>query len=295
MFAAASIVSVSLYLHAATYKYTAEIKVSPAQSSKMGNARLSQLSGLASIAGVSLPQDAASMSFSLYLEGLKSLDVARELAKDPQVMHMIFAAEWDPSRQAYFEPRGPLTDVIRSTKSMLGVPNYVWQPPDAQQLQSYLSRNIQIIQNAKSPVVVLTYENKDPRFAANLLQKLHSAADNSLRGKARVRAEENVAFLNQELSQVTNIELRTSLASAQTEQVMQLMTASSSLAFAAEPFGKPIVSLRPTSPRPIILLIAGAVGGLMIGSLCLLLFRNMGGSRSLPMRPEQATWAERST
>lgn len=282
-FIAAAIALASIYLHGATYLYTVELRVIPARPSALGGGKLSQLSGLASIAGVSLPQDESSLSFAMYLEGLKSPDVAKVLAADPAILRTAFSNEWNAQQERFVEPRGPTSGLVSTAKSFLGAPNYPWREPDAERLQDYLFRKIAVVQNAKSPVVIIVTEDKDRAFGQLLLRRAHAASDDILRAKAYQRAKEHVDFLNSELQSATIGEHRAALAAALTEQIMQQMAASSTLPYAAEPFGQPSVSLRPTSPRPVIVLASAAILGLVAGASFVLIQRYR-RSRGLPQK-----------
>jgi len=73
----ATVLVAIIYLHSATYLYTAELDVTPVQSSASNvGGKLGGLSGLASLAGVNLPQNSGEAQFELYVEGIQSRSVA---------------------------------------------------------------------------------------------------------------------------------------------------------------------------------------------------------------------------
>jgi hypothetical protein len=262
---AAFIVIAIIYLNHATYYYTATMNVTPVQTSS-NSSKLGNFAGLASIAGVSLPQDSSSMSFVLYTEGLRSRLAADTLSRDPVIMQSVFKSEWNAQQARFVEPNAPLKPVIRAAKTILGLPQYRWRAPDSARLQAYLHQEIKIIQNPKSPVATIIYSNPDADFAGTMLSSLNKVVNNSLRQRSLNRSNDSIAYLTQQMERVTLAEHREAIAAALSEQEKQRMFASSSMPFAAEPFGGIIVSLRPTSPQPAIVLIAAVFAGLVAGT-----------------------------
>lgn len=260
------------YLNVATYAYTAELRVTPAQPSQLGKGKTAGLSGLASVAGLSLGRDPGTMSFDLYTESLKSRDVAEKLAGQRDLMKVVFAGEWDERTKSFREPPAGLVAMIsRTLKSILGIPVYAWQPPSAARLQEYIESNVKTKEAIESPVVSITLEHPDPEFAVKFLNQLHHALDDNLRTKALVRSTEYIDYLSDQLRRVTIVEHRSAIAEMLSEQEKTKMMASSSLAFAADQFGPVTASLRPTSPRPSIVLALSIVLGTLAGILAALL------------------------
>jgi hypothetical protein len=258
------IVMAIIYLNHATYYYTATMNVTPVQTSS-NSSKLGNLAGLASIAGVSLPQDSASMSFALYTEGLRSRLAADTLSRNPVIMQSVFKSEWNAQQARFVEPNAPMKPVIRAAKTILGLPQYRWRAPDSARLQVYLQKEIKIIRSPKSPVVTIIYSNPDADFAGTMLSSLNKVVDNSLRQRSLNRSNDSIAYLTRQMARVTLAEHREAVAAALSEQEKQRMFASSSMPFAAEPFDGIIMSLRPTSPQPVIVLIAAVFAGLVAG------------------------------
>lgn len=261
------LICASIYLHRATYTYSAELKVTPAQPTSAGpGSRLGGLAGLASMAGIGLAQDAGSSSFMLYTEGLKSRTVAETLARRPDIMRVIFETEWNPQENRFQGP--PDGPSFRSgLKAILGVPSYPWRAPDAARLHEFIKENVEIVQTADSPVTTIKFSHEDPRFAKTFLAALHQAVDADLRRKARARSGDYIEYLSRQLQAVSVAEHRVAIAAALSEQEKTRMMASSTLAFAAEPFDPATSSLRPTSPQPVAVLAIGLAVGAFFGIL----------------------------
>lgn len=255
------------YLNVATYKYTAELKVSPSQSSGASSGKAGGLASLASIAGVNLGQGGGATPFELYLEGLRSGLSAEVLVERPDIMKVIFQAEWNDKDSRFKQPESFIGNSARFVKSALGIPVYSWREPNSARLRSYIQENVKISESPKSPVVTISFSHPDPKFAAQFLDTVHQSLDENLRQKALIRSNKYIVYLTAQLQQVTIAEHRAALAQALSEQERFRMTASSGLAYAADPFGQVTSSLSPTSPRPMVVIFLSIVLGTVLGSL----------------------------
>lgn len=250
------------YLHLATYRYTAELRVTAVYSAQQ---LPSGLSGIASLAGISLPGDKAVTPIALYSEAMRSRDVAAAVVADPVLMRHIFAEEWDAAAGRWRDPGGLVRGLLDGAKRLLGVPVQPWSPPDAADVQRYLAKHLAIIEAPKTNVTTIAVNDPDPEMARRLLALLNEAADRHLRERALARSSEYIAYLERKLLEVQVADYRESLVQALSAQERTRMMASSDAPYAAEPLGAITASVRPTTPKPAVVLAAALVFGLLLG------------------------------
>lgn len=254
-----------VYLHLAEYRYTAEMRVvasqTAANSSGIG---ASKLGNLASLVGISASSEMVS-PFRLYIEALTSRQVAAALAKRPDIMHVVFEREWDADTGRWRQQA--TSPLVAAVKAVVGFPKVEHTVPNAARLQDYLERNIKVDSDPKRAVTVLRFDHADPKFAITLLSALNAAADHHMKAVALTRASQFAQYLEAKLPTIMIAEHRVAISAALSEQEKQIMLASSEAPYAADPVEEPIASLAPTSPRPIVILIASALFGLVIGTL----------------------------
>jgi uncharacterized protein involved in exopolysaccharide biosynthesis len=258
-----------LFLSRATYRYTATLVVTPAKSEMAqfpGN-----LSSLAAITGLSIPSQGS--DFNLYLLGLKSHQVAVELAKNDKIMQKLFSGQYDISTGRWLRPSGVMVNFSSAIKSVLRVPGADWKPPGAADLQKFLEANVRVVSDRKTNVVTISFDHKDPEFAAKLITDLNDNADAILRRRTLARADQGIAYLERQLSQVQLAEHRQALSAMLGEQERGRMLASSAAPYAAQPFGAAVVSSIPTSPKPKIVLVVGIFGGAIASLVAMFLGR----------------------
>lgn len=278
--AAAFFLVALVYLRNTPYTYTVGMRVSSAQATSQPGG-LGALGGIAAIAGLGggLSSDTAT-PFKLYLEGLTSREVATRLSHDPEIMHAVFASQWDASTKSWHQPPSALRGIKNAVFSVLGLPVYPWSPPGAAELQEYLARTVVVNQNTKSPLVTLTVESADPAFAIKFLTRLHEADDAFVREQAKARTESNIDYLRSKVDDIRLTQFRQVLFNAIAEQGQQMMLVNAAAPYAAEPFGPATASPRPTAPRPIPVLVGATVAGLIAGLALAALLGRRGERRS---------------
>lgn len=255
-----------VYLRTADYTYTAALRVAPAPTSNREAGNLGALSSLATLTGSSF-EGIPVTPFRLYVEGLTTREVATRLAADPALMHRVFADEWDAATNAWHEPQGVGRALRRTVNGLVGMPATPWSPPDAARLQAWIAANLAVEQTPKTPIVTLSIASTDRAFARDFLLRLHTNVDAWLRERTLKRTRNNIAYLTQRLPSVTLADHRQALFVTLSDQQQRDMTASNPAAFAAELFGRPTVSPRPTAPRQFLALGLALVFGSLTGAL----------------------------
>lgn len=252
-----------LYLNTAIPTYTTELRVTAASSSSGSiGSRLGNLGGLAAAAGLGIGSSSKAEPFDLYLEALTSRGVADKLAADRRVMTTIFSREWDVRRQAWVAP--PLT-MSQTVKSVLGLGEKAWRPPDGARLRDYLQRELVITKSTKTPVTAIGYDARDPDFGVYLLSRIDEYADLQVRTRALQQARDYQAYLSSVLPGVMIADARRSLADSLVQQYEAAMMAQSSVSYAAVALSAPQASVGPTKPKAIIVVALSLLLGLVVG------------------------------
>src|SRR5690606_16733359 len=106
--AAIGFVLAAMSLQGVQYFYPVTMQVTTAQTTTGGGGSLrggtSQLSGLASLANISLPSTQNEIQFQLFLESLYSRDVADAMAKNQDILITLYGDQWDSTSQTWREP-----------------------------------------------------------------------------------------------------------------------------------------------------------------------------------------------
>jgi hypothetical protein len=257
-------------LHSAPYLYSVQLTVTPAQRGTASNAG----GGLAALVNLAMPSGDNGSDFSLYLDLLKSRNIADELAKDPRIMQTLYGGEWDEASQSWKEHpetrRWPLA--MKQFWDFLGYPSVPWHEPNGESMLSFIDGMVNIELDPRKPYMAKIVMNSgDKEFAIQFLTKLHKTADEMLRQRALKRTTNYIAYLSNTLSKVTVAEHRFALTQALSEQEKAAMIAQSGTPFAAEVLEEPWANSYPSSPQTFQTLVRWAFIGAALGSLLALL------------------------
>ncbi len=269
-----------IYLHLSEPKYSVTLKVTPTSSAQ--SALPIGLTGLADLTGLAIPASNETVDFELYLEGLQARETAEAVTRDQELLRQLFPDEWDEAAGDWVEPGGVLRGLAGVAKAIVGVPRREWFPPNAESVNEFLDDELRIMRDRTGPVVTIMIEHSRPELAQALLALVHKSVDSALRQKELDRTSAYVAYLKDQLANVSVTEYRQALHDILAEQEKRRMVASSNLPFAAEPFGEPTVSVRPTSPRPVLTIISSVLFGALLGIVIALSLHQIRRQRRQP-------------
>lgn len=254
-----------LYLHSTPYTYTASLVLVPTQAqgqNSIGN----QLGNLGSLVGIDISSSENVSPFMLYPDVMKSRVVGEAFAaRYPDLMHELFNDQWDDSSKSWRQPESFLRDAIATAKSMAGYPPQSWAPPAGADVQDVISKQVLAETDKRKPILTVTFSHADPLFARRFLDALNQSTDQVLRRQTLDRSTKYSGYLEQELQKEQQAELRQVLIRSFNQQEMLVMMSSSDTPFAAQPIGGAASSMRPTNPKPVIILLAAIAFGFIFG------------------------------
>ena len=254
-----------IFLQSATYYYTAKLLLVPTQAQSQSG--LGQLGGLASLAGINFAGMQQNVSpFSLYPVTLTSGAVADDLAShSPEIMHRLFKAQWNEHTRKWTPPSGVVHNVASVLKMMFNPRPEQWTPPSGAQLQELIAARVQTQQDAKKPILTISFADPDPVFARYFVEKLNESTDRVLRRMALDRSSQYARYLQEQLATVQQVDLRLVLVNSLSTQETLIMMGNSNTSFAAQTLGPAASSLRPTYPSPLLIFLLSIIVGVLLG------------------------------
>ena len=198
--------------------YHADALLAPAGDAGGGGmSRLAgQFGGLASLAGVSLPDDGVNKS-ELGLEVLKSRKFVREFVERHKITPQLMAVDyWDPEKRKLV-----LDADIYDEKSKTWLRKDV-QPSSQEVFETYLD-NLILEEDTASEFVRLGFKHKSPDIAAEWTRLVIKDLNDAIRRQDIVEAESSIAYLKQQVASSPLADLRNlfyELIQSQTETMM---------------------------------------------------------------------------
>lgn len=228
---------------------------------------LSGFSGLASLAGISLPASSGS-DFSTYQKLLFSEEVATRVFAYEDLIIKLFKSEWDSETQIFkAQPIDRLGKIKQSIKMLLtGSEIRKYIPPNPQRLAILTKELLNLSTDKDTGFLSLHTESSQPYIMVDLILAVSQETDNLLKERFFSTAESTLEFYYQKLLTSRSPEHREALAKLISAEDQRLMLASKGVNFVAEPLTKPTVSLYPTAPKSKLVLVLGFVSGILLGA-----------------------------
>ena len=240
--------------------YEATMLVAPVSDNTGGLAgKIGQLSGLASLAGVKLPDSETATPFSQFSELLTSPEVVQRVDRKLNLRKLLFERNWDPQTGRLVAREGTVTDVKRLIANLTDTPSHL--APDLADVTTKISEKMTVTALPKSGIRRLTLRFKSPADAVAVLTALHREADKIVRDRTQARVTQQIDRLLDALPSVAYPEQRQGIANLLMAQEQQAIVASTGDTFAAAIVSNPVASDQPVFPRPAMLLIIGTVLG----------------------------------
>ena len=266
-----ALVLASIHLRGAVRTYSVQAVFKPVLETS-GSPNLNGFSGLASLAGVSLPTSNSS-DFITYQKLLFSEEVAERVFTNHDLIRKLFQGEWNTNSGSFEAPLiGKIDEWKQLVKSTLtGMEKKKYIPPNPKRLSMLAAGMLKISVDSSTGFFSIISETSRPEIAVELILDVSQETENLLKERFLSSAEETLDFYYQKLLTSRSPEHREALAKLISEEDQKLMLASKSSNFVAEALTRPTVSLHPTSPRPTLVLAIGFFFGVILGVVISLL------------------------
>jgi uncharacterized protein involved in exopolysaccharide biosynthesis len=237
--------------------YTVSMVVRQMQSQQQGGlASMLVGTGVSSLLG-----GQNSMAMSSYIELLQSNTVATALMSDKKMMEALFGGAVDSKTGKWRSTKGRI--VKNAVMSLFGLSPL--DRPTVDDVQSMLNTALQVNQDLKSNLTLISCTSSDPERCRNLILAVHRAAEARLNDIALQQAIAIRGYISRELPNISVVEVQSALIDLQASSEKQIVLSNANQPVAAEILDLPIVPLQPSSPRPAIMILIALAFGLTLG------------------------------
>ena len=266
-----SLALASFYLNGAVRKHTVSMTFKPVLEESSGP-NLAGLGGLASLAGVSLPQS-GSGDFATYRTLLRSQEVAERVIATTELLPEIFKNEWDAQNAQFREPsRGVLRQSLSGLKSVLtGDEKGDYIAPNPQRLSIFVEDTFALTLDKETGFLTVSAESDDPELIVALIIAATEATDELMKERYIINAEQTLQFYQSKILTSRSREHREALAKLISAEDQKLMLTSEGRHFVAEPLTRATISMAPTSPKSVLVLALALMLGGCVGAAFVLI------------------------
>tara|TARA_A100001388_G_scaffold254478_1_gene218237 strand:+ start:1323 stop:2228 length:906 start_codon:yes stop_codon:yes gene_type:complete len=228
-------------------KYASSALLIPNQSDVSNAGMLNQLSGMASLAGITLPTESNDRSTEA-IEKIKSFEFFdKHFLSNISLENLMAVRDWeyDTNTIIYDE------NIFNSSKGeWIREVSYPKKTiPSAQEAFKTYNTILNISQDTKTSFVYLTVKHHSPFIAQKWAEIIISEINNSMRISDKDKALKSIEFLNNQLPRVNYEEIRVSIAKLQEEQMKSLMLIESNDDYVFQTLDSPIVPEIKSSPN----------------------------------------------
>lgn len=230
-------------------KYEASIVLSPVDDSaggKLGGAGalLSQFGGLAALGGINV---GGSGKKAEAIATLQSHGLTENFIRDNNLLPILYADKWDAERKAW------------KTQDPDKVPT-VWKAE-----KKFAKKIRSIGEDKKTGLVTLTIEWTDAELAAQWAKDLVERANRDLRAREIKQSQTNLAYLNDQLTKTSVVELQKAIYSLIEAEIKKVMIANGSDEFAFRVVDPPRIAEERSSPKRGLIVAVALFLGFMLG------------------------------
>ena len=244
--------------------YEAKAMLFPVNSSSGIDGALGRYSGLAGIAGISLPAGGDGGNSAKAIEKIRSLSFfENSILPNIQLIDLMAVKSWNPKTNIL-----NFDDSIYDTNSNTWVRDYSYpnqQIPSAQEsFEVFRTAHLSLSEDNKSGFVSLSIKHQSPFIAHQWVELVVNEINTFYRQKDKVESEKALSYLNQQISKTGLSEIKEALAQLMQEETKKLTLIEANQYYVFDYIDPPAVMEKKSEPKRALICILGALLGGML-------------------------------
>jgi len=236
-----------------------------------GNSMLSQYSGLASIAGISLPGGKEENKIDLAIAILKSRSFLEDISKEINNFSQIVMASKrydEVTNTIIFDPKVYDSDKKEWTRKVK--PPQKKEPSILELHKVYNQDVFSYYKDKETGYITLSVELISPVHANEFLNKIISRLNDISRQQALEEAQKSLGFLQEELSKTSQISIKDSISKLSDVELNKKMMAAVNKDYLLKIIDPPYIPIFKSSPSRALICIIGFILGVIVSLLYIL-------------------------
>ena len=239
-------------------------------SSKISGA-LGSYSGLAGLAGITLPSSSGEDNTENAKQKIQSLSFfENNILSNIYLPDLMALKNWNPETNTLVYDDG-----IYKTDSKNWVRNYTYpqqQIPSAQEsFEVFVKEHLSLSEDSKSGTITLSIKHQSPFIAKQWAELLINEVNTFYRQKDKSESERAVSYLNQQISTTSLSEIKQVLAQLLQEETKKLTLIEANQSYVFEYIDPPAVMEKKSEPNRALICILTAIFGGMLSILIVLI------------------------
>ena len=249
--------------------YTSNALLAPTQQkSDMGNF-MGSYSGLANIAGISLPSSSSSIE-SIALETLDSFKFYEEnILPEIFLPDLMAYKSWDQKLDRPYYDNSLYDSQNNKWVRNVNFPKNII--PSAQESYTlFHDKHFSFSKNKDNGFLLVTVKHKSPFIAKKWTEIIINSINSSLREEQKARSRKSIDYLNSEISKTNYPEIKEAISNILQSEIEKLMLIEANSDFVFRIIDPPIASEVKSEPQRGLIILISTLLGALISLLCIL-------------------------
>ena len=245
--------------------YQSQAVMMPMEDNQGMSGMLGQYSGMASLAGISLPSESGSKAQEA-IARIQSFEFfSNSFLPHIKLENLMAVKKWNRASNtltydasAFNSESGQWVRKVKPPTSTI---------PSSQEAYKQYQEIMSVSEDKKTSFVTLSVEHKSPVIAQQWVEIMMDQIDQVMRDQDRQTALQSIAYLNSLAPTVNYEEIKKALASLQQEQMKRLMMVEANENYIFKVLDSPIVPEMKVKPKRSLIVILGTMLGMMLSVL----------------------------
>ena len=226
---------------------------------------LGQYSGMASLAGISLPSESGSKAQEA-IARIQSFDFfSNHFLPHIMLENLLAVKKWNQASNTLTYDQSEFNSESRQWVRKIRPPKSII--PSAQEAYKKYTEIISVTDDQRTLFVSLSVEHESPFIAQQWVKLILNQIDQGMRNQDRQTAMKSIEYLNSLTATVNYEEIKKALSSLQQEQMKRLMMVEASENYIFKVLESPIVPEMKSQPTRPLIFILGTILGMMLSTL----------------------------
>jgi LPS O-antigen subunit length determinant protein (WzzB/FepE family) len=250
--------------------YKSEVLMMPEQDSDQMSGMLGQYSGVASLAGISLPSASGSKAQEA-IARIQSFEFfSNHFLPQIKLENLLAVNKWNQAGNTITYNKRNFNSESRQWVRKVSPPKL--KIPSSQEAYKKYKAIMSITEDKKTQFVVLSVEHESPFIAQQWVELVIDQIDKAMRDQDRQTATKSIEYLNSLAPTINYEEIKKALSSLQQEQMKRLMMIEASEHYIFKVLDSPIVPEMKSKPARSIIAILATMLGAILSALGVLVF-----------------------
>jgi len=250
--------------------YQSQAVMMPMEANQGMSGMLGQYSGMASLAGISLPSESGSKAQEA-IARIQSFEFfSNSFLPQIKLENLMAVKKWNQASNTLTYDASAFNSESRQWLRKVKPPTSTI--PSLQKAYKQYQAIMSVNEDKKTSFVTLSVEHKSPVIAQQWVEIMMDQIDQVMRDQDRQTALQSIAYLNSLAPTVNYEEISKALASLQQEQMKRLMMVEANENYIFKVLDSPIVPEMKVKPKRSLIVILGTIFGMMLSALGVLAF-----------------------